>query len=140
MYDNQIASPAQREPEIHREQETLNERISTMDKACAELRCEIGQLEQGLKIALRPAQDNPKSTGEGAVTPEHPPCVTQLGDGMRHSADNVHNITRQVWRMIEDLRDIRGRCELPRSPEAAQAMPEIYPEIYPGTRDASAKY
>ncbi len=119
--------PAAREPEIYREQQTLSERIETMDKCCEELRSEIGQMESTLRIALRPEQDRPKQTSD--ARPDPPPPLTQMGDAIRSTSDKVIRMTRMVSDMSERLRDIRDRCELPRLPEVAQAVP-IYDQKY----------
>ncbi len=113
-------NPSAREPEIHREQDGLNERIMTLDKISEELRSELGQMEQVLRIALRPHQDNQKTSAE--TQPDPPPPVTQLGDAFRRHANAIYRIGRQIHESIERLRDIRDRCELPRLPEIAQAM------------------
>lgn len=116
-------NPVAREPEIHHEQDKLNERILTLDKISEELRAELGSMESVLRIALRPPQDRPKETSASQLDP--PPPVTPLGDIFRNHGNAVYRIGRQIHDSIERLRDIRDRCELPRLPEVEQAMPKM---------------
>lgn len=122
---------AQREPEIYREQETLTERLAILDKTMEELRSEIGQMENVMKIALRPS--TPTDNIKNPVEQSQPSPSTQLGERIRQNSDLVRLVTDALLANMARLRDLRDRCELPRLPETAtQAMPEIYP----GTRDS----
>lgn len=118
-----------REPEVAREQSNLNERLMTLDKCYEELRSEVGQMESTLRIALRPAP----AQAEGMTKepqPDSPPCVTPMGEEIRRTTNTVNTLARQLSGLSERLRDIRDRCELPRLPEPAQAMPYEHEQRY----------
>ena len=110
-----------KEPEIHREQQVLNDRLEMLDKSTEGLQEEIAHLESTLKIALRPRTPEPAGPTIDANKPERPLCQTSLGSTIREKSDTVDLIARHLNDLSQQLQDIRERCELPRMTEEVQA-------------------